>query len=204
MRKTANRRCSWETSRSFPAPEGPSRGRGHFPGRGRRDHHQGAGNQRARGPHEPEPHRLGAKPGGVEIKRLGKAHLVAAQMQHQPGKAEQDQNTGNEDHPALEKMAKAFHMFDAKGVDDITGNRNAHRIHDDRDRHRRQKQHSLVPDRPAIQHRKNVAERHDGEEIAQPRTGLGDLQLEHAEVDDVAFQVDGHAHQLKEIDPQLG
>ncbi len=60
-----------------------------------------------------------------------------------------------------------------------------------------------MPDRPAIEHREDVGEAQDREQIAQPRTGLGDLQLVAAQIDDVALQEDRHPQQLKEIHAKL-
>ena len=53
-----------------------------------------------------------------------------------------------------------------------------------------EEQHQLVPERPAVEHREDVGEAHDREEVAQARAGLGDLQLVDPEVDDVAVEED--------------
>ena len=64
-------------------------------------------------------------------------------------------------------------------------------------------QHQLVPDRPAVEHREDVGEAHDREEVAQARAGLGHLQLVDAEVDDVAVEEDRHAGEPHQRDADL-
>ena len=76
-------------------------------------------------------------------------------------------------------------------------------VHRHRDRNREQEQRQLVPDRPAVEHREDVGEAHDREEVAQARAGLGHHQLVDPEVDDVAVEVDRDAHGRDDGDADL-
>ena len=67
----------------------------------------------------------------------------------------------------------------------------------------RSEQHELLPERPAVEHREDVGEAHDREEVAQARAGLGDLEHGDPEVDDVALEVDRHAGERHELHPDL-
>ena len=133
-----------------------------------------------------------AEPRGVEVERLGETHLLAVEEQHQPRQQEQDQHAGDEDHPALEEVGEPLDPLDPVDVDDEARERDPHRVHQHRDRRRREQQHRLVPHRPAVEHREDVGERQDREQVAQPRAGLGHVQLVDPEVDDVALEKDRH------------
>ncbi len=61
-----------------------------------------------------------------------------------------------------------------------------------------------MPHRPAVEDGEDVAERQDREEIVQARTRLGHMQLEHAQVDDVAVKEDRHRQEAQEPNAQLG
>ena len=151
-----------------------------------------------------DPRELAAEPGEVEIDRLAERPAVAAQPLHHPDQEEQERDAGEEDDPAFEEVQEALGLADAVAVDEDADDADPDRVHQHRDRHRRGEQHHLVPDRAAVEHREDVGEAHDREEVAQSRAGLGHLQLVDPEVDDVAVEIDRHPHRADEPDPDLG
>ena len=100
-------------------------------------------------------------------------------------------------------MQEPLRLADAVAVDQHPDHPDAEGVHQHRDGDGREQQHDLVPDRPAVEHREDVREAHDREEVAQPRAGLGHLQLVDPEVDDVALEIDRHAHQLDHLHADL-
>ena len=143
-------------------------------------------------------------PGEVEVERLAERPAVARQQLHGLGHQEQEPDAGEEDHPALEDVQEALGLGDAVAVDEDADHPDPERVHQDRERHRREQQHRLVPARAAVEHREDVGEAHDREQVAQARAGLGHLQLVDPEVDDVAVEEDRHPHEPDEGDPDLG
>ncbi len=100
-------------------------------------------------------------------------------------------------------MQEAFRLADAVAVDQHADHADPERVHEHRQRCRHQEHHRLVPERPAIEDREEIAERQDREQVAQAGTGLGHLQLVDAKVDHVAFEKDRNARQLDEPDPEF-
>ncbi len=92
------------------------------------------GDHRRRRQHIADAHRLRAKPGRVEVKRLGQAHVPVVEEQKDPGKGEQDQDAGKEDHPAFEEVRKALDPFETEVVHDVSGDGDPDRVHQHGDR----------------------------------------------------------------------
>ena len=93
-------------------------------------------------------------------------------------------------------MQEALGLGDAVAVDQDADDADPERVHQHRQRDRREEQHHLVPDRPAVEYGEDVGEAHDREEVAQARAGLGHLQLVDSEVDDVAVEEHRHRGEL--------
>ena len=100
-------------------------------------------------------------------------------------------------------MQEAFGLLDPVAVDHHPDDPDPERVHQHRQRGRRQQQHRLVPHRSAVEDRKQIGKGQDREQVAQPRTGLGHLQLVDAQINDIAFQEHRNAHQRDEPDPQF-
>src|SRR5690606_35807695 len=112
-------------------------------------------------------------------------------------------DAGQEEDPAFKEVQEAFGLADAVAVDQHANHADTEGVHQHRDRHRRQQQHQLVPARAVIEHRKDVGEAHDREEIAQARAGLGHQQLVDPEVDYVAIEINRHIGQPHDRDPDF-
>jgi len=165
--------------------------------RGRQRHRQRHG---GRGAQRQHPRRDRRQPVGVEIDRLRQRQRIGPQPLQPDRHGEQDADAGQKDHPALEEVQEAFGMLDPVGIDQDADHADAERIHEHRDRRRREQHHRLVPQRPAIEDGEEVRERQDREQVAQPRTGLGHLQLVDAEIDDVAVEIDRDPGEIDEPD----
>src|SRR6056297_2093867 len=100
-------------------------------------------------------------------------------------------------------MQEAFGMLDAIAVNQHAYHPDAERVHQHSERGSREQQHRLVPHRPTIEDREEIGKAEDRKEIAQPRTGLGDLKLVDTQVDHVTLKIDRHSHQRHEPDADL-
>ena len=90
-------------------------------------------------------------------------------------------------------MQEALRLGDAETVDQDADHPDAEAVHQDGDRHRRQEQDDLLPERPLVKDGEQEAEAHQREQVAKAAARLGHLQLVDAEIDDVAVEIDRHA-----------
>jgi hypothetical protein len=178
--------------RRHQAPEKPDR----------RGHQRRADERPARG-EEADASDLGAEPREVDVERVPEPPPVADEPLHELHEQEEEDEAGEKDHPPLEDVEKALGLGDAVAVDEDADDPDPDGVHDDRDRHGEGEEHELLPERPAVEHREDVGEAHDREEVAQPRAGLGDLEHRHPEVDDVALEIDRDAGEGDEPHPEL-
>ena len=100
-------------------------------------------------------------------------------------------------------MQEALRLLDPVAVDQDADHPDAEGVHQHGQRHGREHQHRLVPERPAVEDGEEIGEAEDREEIAQPRAGLGHLELVDAEVDHVAVEIDRDSGEGDDPDPDL-
>ena len=101
-------------------------------------------------------------------------------------------------------MQEAFGLLDPVAVDKDADHPDTERVHQHRQRRGGQKQHDLVPERPAIEDREEVGKAEDREKVTQAGTGLGHLKLVDPKVDHVAFQIDRDTGKADQPDADFG
>ena len=142
--------------------------------------------------------------GKFEAEQLAPRLRVPAHPREQDHEQDHQRETDHEHDPALEVVQEALGHANAPAIDHHPDAGDAQAVHQDRDRDAGEEEQHALPRRAFVEIGEHQAQRHQREQVAQAVAGLGHLQLVHAEVDDVAFQVDADADQPQEPDTEFG
>ncbi len=114
----------------------------------------------------------------------------------------EQQQQGEADHeydPSLEIVQHAFGHVHAPVLDGDTDQPDTQAVEQNRNRNAREEQHHALPGGGAEEIRQNERERHQRKQVAQAAACLHDLQLEGAEIDDVAVQEHADSEQADHV-----
>ena len=160
----------------------------------RGNHEQQADDDQGRGGLDRgHPAKLGGEPAEIDLEHAVNWYAARREALQRHRLEIEDDDTDDEDDPALEEMQEAFRLADAETVNEKADDPDAERVHEDGDRQRRQEEDDLVPGRALVENREQEAETRQREEVPQTAARLRHLKLVGAEIDDIAVEEDRNA-----------